>query len=426
MGVVILDKHDSKYRWVVFATVLTAYLLIVSQRTAPGLISYQLMKDFSVTASTIGLLTSIQFFAYASLQIPIGILSDRFGPNIFLIGGTLLTGVGTLIYSIAPSESFLFLARLLVGVGDATIWVNLVLILSMWFKVNEYIGLLGIAGMTGSFGFLLASVPFSVWISLTGWRVPFFTMGIILCLWAALLYFVLVKRPKQMDKGHPINKPIEKIELKRENPVVILRRVFSDPHAWATFFCHFGVVGTYIGFIGSWAVPYGMDMYDMTRSHASQLIMIGLIGAIIGAPLTSWISIRIGSIKRSYIMVHVIVLGSWAAFLLFSGKPPYSVLVVLFFLIGYGSGASALTFVIVRKSFNQNEVGVVSGFANTGGFLSAVLLPSIFGKVLDHFHMVDISVGYNFGFIIPVVFSIIGLTGALFLMEHRLPKIQLE
>ncbi|MFX3675191.1 MAG: nitrate/nitrite transporter [Paenisporosarcina sp.] len=422
-----MEKQNSKYRWVVFAAVLITYLLIVSQRTAPGLISNQLMQDFSVTASTIGLLTSIQFLAYASLQIPIGILSDRYGPNIFLIVGTLLNGIGTLIYSIAPNESVLFLARLLVGIGDATIWVNLVLILSIWFKVNEFVRLLGFAGMTGSLGFLLATVPFSAWIDLAGWRVPFFTVGIILCLLAALLYFVLVKRPRQMEiDTHDPDAPIENKERNGEKTLVILRRTFTDRQAWATFFCHFGVVGTYIGFIGSWAVPYGMHMYGMTRSDASQLIMIGLIGAIIGAPLTSWVSNRIGSIKRSYIMVHLIVLVSWVAFLLFSGKPPYTVLVVLFFLIGYGSGAAALTFVIVRKSFDIKEVGVVSGFANTGGFLSAVLLPSIFGKVLDHFHLVDISVGYHYGFIVPILFSLIGLVGGLLLMEDRMPKAQFE
>jgi len=424
IGVVILEKQNSKYRYVVFATVLFAYLLIVSQRTAPGLISDQLMKDFSVTASTIGLLTSIQFLAYASLQIPIGILSDRFGPNVLLIAGTLLNGVGTLIYSIAPNESILFLARLLVGIGDATIWVNLVLILSIWFKVNEFVGLLGVAGMTGSLGFLLATVPFSSWISFAGWRTPFFTTGIILCLCAILLYFVLVIRPKQMDKNSAPKKSPEKQEQKREKVMVLLRRIFSDRQAWATFLCHFGAVGTYVGFIGSWAVPYGMNVYEMTRSHASQFIMIGLVGAIIGAPLTSWISGRFGSIKRIYLIVHVIILLSWAAFIAFSGKPPYAVLVVLFFLIGYGNGASALTFLIVRKSFDIKVVGVVSGFANTGGFLSAVLLPSIFGKVLDHFQSAEISVGYHFGFVIPVVFSMIGLVGGLLIMEKRIPKVQ--
>lgn len=415
-GVETLEKQNSKYRWIVFTTVLFTYFLIVSQRTAPGLISDQLMKDFSVTASTIGLLTSIQFFAYASLQIPIGILSDRFGPNLFLIGGALLNGVGTIIYSLAPNEFILLLARLLVGMGDATIWVNLVLILSQWFKVKEFIGLLGLAGMSGSMGFLLATVPFSAWISLAGWRAPFFIVGILLCLCGVLLYFVLVKKPKEIFNNHTVT---VKPKRKRERTLTILRRVFSYRQAWAAFLCHFGVVGTYVGFISSWAVPYGMQVYGLSRSEASQLIMIGLIGAIFSAPLTSWISSRLNSIKRPYIVVHSIVFFSWAAFLLFSGKPPYFMLVFLFLIIGLGNGANTLTFAVVRKSFDIKDVGVISGFANTGGFLSAVLLPSIFGKVLDHFQTAETSVGYNYGFIIPVIFSMLGLIGGILIKEQR-------
>lgn len=414
----LLKKQNTKYRWVVFGTVLFAYLLIVSQRTAPGLITDQLMKDFQLTASTIGLLTSIQFFAYASLQIPIGILSDRFGPNIFLIVGTLINGLGTIIYSFAPNEFVLLLARLLVGIGDATIWVNLVLILSQWFKVNEFVKLLGLAGMAGSFGFLMATVPFSSWIDLWGWRAPFFTMGIILCLCGILLYFVLIKKPNLMRKNHSITDTSSgKKKQKREKTSTILSRLFSSRQAWATFLCHFGVVGTYVGFIGSWAVPYGMQVYGMTRSDASQLIMIGLIGAIIGAPLTSWISSRLDSIKRPYMVAHLIVLLSWVSFLLFSGKPPFIILIILFLMIGYGNGASALTFAVVRQSFDMKEVGVVSGFANSGGFLSAVLLPVLFGKVLDHFH--TSSVGFHYGFIIPVIFSIIGLIGIILIKENQ-------
>jgi MFS family permease len=377
------------------------------------------MKDFNVTASTIGLLASIQFFAYAGLQVPIGILSDRFGPNLFLIVGTLLTGVGTLLYSLAPNESILFLARLIVGTGDATIWVNVVLILSQWFKGNEFIKLLGMAGMTGSLGFLMATVPFSIWIALTGWRASFFTMGIILCLCGILLYFVLVKYPKRMIKNSAITSSSSvKPEPKREKTLVILNRIFSNRQAWAAFLCHFGAVGTYVGFIGSWAVPYGMDVFDMTRSGASQFIMIGLIGALIGAPLTSWISSRMQSIKKPYITVHLLIFLSWAAFLLFSGKPPLIMLMVLFLLIGYGNGASALTFAVVRQSFDVKEVGVASGFANMGGFLSAVLLPSIFGKVLDHFHFAESNVGYLYGFMIPVIFSMIGLIGGILIKEQ--------
>jgi sugar phosphate permease len=414
-----MDKQNSKYRWIVFASVLFTYFIIVSQRTAPGLISDQLMKDFNVTASTIGLIASIQFFAYAGLQVPVGILSDRFGPNFFLIVGTFLTGLGTLLYSLALNEFILLFARLIVGTGDAAIWVNVVLILSQWFKGNEFIKLLGMAGMTGSLGFLMATLPFSIWIALTGWRASFFTMGIILCLCGILLYVVLERNPKRMMKNNVVTNSAKiKPERQREKTLVILNRIFHNRQAWAAFLCHFGAVGTYVGFIGSWAVPYSMHVYEMTLSNASQFIMIGLIGAIVGAPLTSWISSRLHSIKKPYIIVHLMIFMSWAAFLLFSGKPPLFMLILLFLLIGYGNGASALTFAVVRKSFDVKEVGVVSGFANMGGFLSAVLLPSIFGEVLDHFHAAESSVGYLYGFIIPVIFSMLGLLGGFLIKEQ--------
>jgi sugar phosphate permease len=416
-----LEKQNSKYRWVVFVSVLFTYFLIVSQRTAPGLISDQLMEDFSISASTIGLLTSIQFFAYAGLQIPIGIFSDRFGPNFFLVIGALLNGIGTLVYSLASNEVVFLLARLLVGMGDATIWVNLVLILSQWFKVREFIGLLGIAGMCGSLGFLLATVPFSAWITVSGWRAPFFTTGVMLILCGILLYFVLIKKPKTMASNQMKTKKTKK---PREKTLVLLRRIFSSRQAWSAFFCHFGVVGTYVGFIGSWAVPYGMHVYGLSRSDSSQMIMIGLVGAIIGAPLTSWISSRLDSIKLPYLVVHCIVFLCWASFLVMNGKPPIMLLTIIFFIIGYGNGASALTFAIVRNSFDIKEVGVVSGFANMGGFLSAVLLPGIFGKVLDHFHSSASSVGYHYGFIIPVIFSFIGLIGGSIIVEKRKTVVQ--
>lgn len=413
-----MDKQNSRFRWVIFVSVLLTYLLMSSQRTAPGLITEQVMRDFHVTATTIGLLTSMQFFVYTSLQIPMGILADRIGPNFFLIIGAIVTGLGTIIYSLGTHEFVLFFARILTGIGDATIWVNLVLILSEWFKVKEFVRLIGLAGMTGSLGFLLATVPFSAWIDLLGWRAAFFSAGIALCLSGILLYIVLVKKPRQLFPNESVT---VKDKIQRQNISMLLKRIVLNRQAWALFFCHFGVVGGYVGFISSWAVPYGMNMYDMTRSDASQLIMVGLIGALIGAPLTSWISSRLETIKRPYVIVHFIIFTSWAAFLLFKGNPPLFMLILLFFIIGFGFGASALTFAVVRQSFPIRESGFVSGFANTGGFLSAVLLPGVFGKVLDHFQSVSGSMteGYLYGFIIPVTFSLIGLFGVMTIKEIR-------
>lgn len=413
-----LDKQNSRFRWVVFATVLFTYLLMATQRTAPGLITDQLMADFGVTASTIGLLTSMQFLMYTFLQVPMGIMADRYGPNFFLVIGATLTGLGTIIYSVSTHEFVLFFSRIIAGMGDATIWVNMVLILGHWFSKREFVRLIGFAGMTGSLGFLLASVPFSTLIILIGWRGAFFLEGLLLCLCGLLLYFVLVKKSKQLFSN---GKFVVENELQREKIIFLLRRILSHRQAWALFFCHFGLVGGYVGFISSWAVPYGMNVYEMTRSGASQLIMIGLIGALIGAPLMSWLSSRLETIKRPYVVVHVVIFMSWFSFLLYKGNPPFSVLFILFFIIGFGFGASALTFAIVRQSFPMIEAGIVSGFANTGGFLSAVLLPTIFGRILDHFKFASGSLadGYFYGFIIPVIFSMIGLIGVMSIKEKQ-------
>lgn len=385
---------------------------MASQRTAPGLITDQLMSDFNVTATTIGLLASIQFFVYTSLQIPMGILVDRYGPNFFLITGALLTGIGTVIYSQSTHEIVLFLARILTGVGDATIWVSLVLILSQWFNAKEFSRLIGVAGMTGSLGFLIATVPFSALVDLLGWRTSFLSVGVILCSIGIFLYFVLVKKPNQTV--------LKKHERQNERTKDQLRRIFSSKQAWALFMCHFGVVGGYIGFIGSWAVPYGMDLYGISRLDASQLIMISLVGALIGAPLIGWVSSKLEKIKLPYVVFHIIMLMCWSTFLIFKGQPPFALLILLFFIIGFGFGSNSLTFSAVRLSFPIKESGLVSGFANTGGFLSAVLLPSIFGKVLDLFQFSSGSIGeaYFYGFFTPVLFSLVGLIGVILLKEN--------
>jgi MFS family permease len=415
-----MKKQESGYRWVVFGTALFAYFLIVSQRTAPGLIIDQLMKEFHVSASIIGLMSSIQFLAYAGFQIPAGLLSDRYGPNHFLIFGTLLTGIGSFLYSVAPNEYVMIFSRFLVGTGDATIFVNLILILNQWFKANEFVRLIGLISLVAGLGSLAATVPFSMWISFSGWRTTFLSIGIILVVSSYLLYTVLVSKPKKIFKYDSEGK--KRSNRDSESVWAILRRMFSARQAWATFLCHFGLVGTYIGFIGSWGVPYGINVLGLSLSEASQLIMYGLFGAMMGGPFIGWVTSRLNSIKTIYTLIHIIVLIGWIVLFLSGLKPPFFMVVVLLFVIGFGSGASSLTFAVVRESFPMKEVGVVTGFANMGGFLSAVLLPIVFGYILDLFPQQSINIGYHYGFTIPILFSLMGLIGVMIIKEEKANK----
>ncbi|GLG02646.1 MFS transporter [Alicyclobacillus hesperidum subsp. aegles] len=404
-----LNRQDSRYRWAVFFAVLLAYYLIVSQRTAPGLITNQLMHTFHISAAAIGLMGSLQFLSYALLQIPVGLLSDRFGPNRFLVVGALLDGLGTLLYSVSGNEYMLMGSRFLVGMGDATIFVNFVAVVNQWFQAKEFIGLLGVIGVAAGLGSLTATVPYALWIAAMGWRIPFLVVGLVIMVCAVLLYVVLIAKPKRMFGASPAM--AESRLRPQQNVMATLRRMFSTRQAWATAMCHFGLVGTYVGFIGSWGVPYFMQVFGMSRAAASSLLMCGLFGAMAGGPVTSALATRLGMTKRIYTFVHAITFLSWLLWFLIGDKPPLWAIIVLLVLIGFGNGGSSLTFAVVRDSFPIEMVGVVSGFSNMGGFVSAILLPSLFGYVLGLFPEHLLVLGYHDGLVIPALFSLVGLVG---------------
>jgi MFS family permease len=397
--------------------------MIFSQRTAPGIITDTLMKQFQIPASTMGILAGVQYLAYMSLQIPLGIWADKYGPYRFLLVGTLLDGVGTILYSVAPNAEFLMVSRLVVGIGDAMIWINIVLILGEWFRADEFASLLGWTGMSGSLGTIVTTIPLTYWIAAQGWRVPFFTLGLILLICVGLLYFVLFKNKRSKHKkGHDSIHSASSVETaKRPQSVVpVLKHVVQARQSWATFLCHFGLVGTYLGVIGSWGIPYLMQVYHLSRAQAGELITLGIVGAMIGGPLTGFVSDKVHSRKRPYVWIQLMTFICWCLLIVMGGKPPLIVFIILFVLIGYGNGGSMLTFAVVRESFDKFEIGLASGFANTGGFLSAVILPGLFGYVLDLFNSpASVATAYKFGFIVPASFSLIGLIGSIIIYEQR-------
>jgi nitrate/nitrite transporter NarK len=313
----------------------------------------------------------------------------------------------------------------LVGIGDAMIWINIVLVLSQWFRADQFAGILGWTGMSGSLGAILTSVPLTFWIAHQGWRIPFFCLGLVLCGCSTMIYLVMMTGMKR----HPAPYQLKMNQTVQEEPQSknkgVFRKLLHSRQAWATFLCHFGLVGTYIGFIGSWAVPYGMVVYGLNRTSASELVTLGLVGALVGGPITGYISDKWGSRKQPYVLIHLITFVSWLTLCLWEAKPPIAVLLILFFLIGFGNGASMLTFAVVRQSFPSSEVGIASGFANTGGFLSAVTLPTLFGFVLDHFggaHPLGahtVGGGYQYGLLVPTLFSLIGMIGSIVILEKN-------
>jgi MFS family permease len=402
----VMDTQ-AKRAWKLWAVVSMAYLLIVSQRTAPGIITDQLLAEFQLSGSALGLMSGIQFFMYMALQIPVGLWGDKYGPTLFLLLGVACNGLGTLLYSMAHSVGLLFAGRALVGLGDAMIWVNCVLVLSLVFsRKQDFSVALGWSGAMGSLGGMLTTMPLAWWITQSGWRMPFAVMGCILLGHALIMWF--------MFRRYPVSAP-DGMQAGPEGMVSILREVLFQKRSWPPFFCHFGLVGTYAGFTGLWAVPFLLDTYHVNRTGAAGILAVGLIGAIVGGPFSGWLAEKAGECRKPYIAIHTMNMMLWLL-LVFAAHPPLWLTYAVFFLLGFAMGGSMLTFASIRETFPATQVGVLSGLANTGGFLSAVLLPPLMGNVLDMFGMHEAS-SYQIAFLIPCLFVALGVFGA-----YRLPR----
>ncbi len=405
--------------WFIASIVSLSYLLAFMQRTGPGVIANHLQTEFHVSSAVLGTMTSIQYLLYMILQVPVGLFGDRFGPEKLLVTGVFLDGAGTLIFADSHGFMALLAGRAIVGIGDALIYVNIVLILGKRFAPRVFGSLLGIVGTSGNVGAVLTTLPFAAWTEAEGWRIPFSILGII-------LIFISIVDLVSLHVKPELTEPIEttvRVNTKKKPTKEILSLMLRDRNSWATFACHFGICGTYIGFVSLWAVPYFLNVYHVSQTGSTVFTLAAFIGAVLGGPISGAVSDKMGSRRIPYIFMQAIATAAWATVPICLGAPPIWLAYILMFALGFAAGGCILSFAVIRDQVPDERAGVVSGFANTGGFLSAVLLPVLFGFVMDWLSPLSTHGGevpstvYIAAFVVPTVFSLVGLFGSFAIVE---------
>lgn len=428
------DLTTNRWRWLVLISICVTYFLVFTQRTGPGVISDKLQAEFHVSAAVLGTITSIQYLLYMLLQIPIGVFGDRSGPEKMLVTGVLCDGVGTLVFSSGHTFAWILVGRAIVGLGDALIWVNIVLILAKWFAKGRFAAVLAMVNTAGNLGALVTSIPLAAWIAAEGWHLPFAIVGGLLVVVGIVDFFVLVLRGERGGRvvtstssgasdssGAAGSKGSTGVHIKRIPIRHMLREVVRERLSWATFFCHFGAMGTYLSMVSLWVVPYFISVYGLARAHAAWFTLTAFVGALVASPVMGALSDWLGDRKMPYLVAQTLAMLSWLTIVLFGGKPPLFLAGVVMFVVGFGCGSSLLTFAAIRDHIVPERGGVTSGFANTGGFLSAVVLPVLFGAIIDAAgggtgaSMHEAQHAYALAFILPTAFSAVGVIGSLML-----------
>ncbi|MCW5589189.1 MAG: MFS transporter [Legionellales bacterium] len=394
-------SYSSRFLWIMWLTAALFYFYECLLQVSPSVMGQNLMRDFHIHAEGLGYLASIYFYAYALMQIPVGMLLDRFGPRRLLGVAALLCGLGCLIFSLASHIASAACGRLLIGIGSSFAAIGCLKIAAIWFPVNRFAIVAGLTVMLGMLGATGGQAPLAFLVDTCGWRETMIVLGIIGSVIAVVLFSVV------RDASTPsLKKPHDSLWKN-------LHTVIKNQHIrLATVYTGLVFAPT-PALAALWGVPFLTTCYHFTRPIAAGYISLIYLGAAIGSPLWSLFSNLLGR-RRLPLVIGASVSFVNALMIIYLTASP-ALLGLNLFLFGFSSSSFLLVFAIVRELSTAKSAATALGFANMSTMLGTAILQAVIGYVLDSYwqgtlhHHVRIYSLHDYQFalsIIPICFGL--------------------
>ncbi len=375
--------HDDRFlhaRRVVFGIVLASFVLSFFHRTAPAAIAGELSRAFTINAATLGTVAATYFYVYTLLQIPVGVLADTLGPRRILTFGSLLAGIGSFAFALAPTWEVAALGRTLVGVGVAVAFIGILKISAVWFPANRFATLNGVTMFAGNIGAVIAGAPLAWLVTQTSWRNVFLGLAALSLLLGAATWWKVRDRPQDLGFA-PVNTtaPTTSVGAHWSHA---LRQVLANPATWPGFFVNFGIGGSYLAFAGLWAVPYLVEVHGMSRVTAAQHGSLLLLGVAFGSLAIGTLSDRMGN-RRGLMRICTLLFAlTWLPWLL-DVRWPLAATLGWFLLMGLLIPGFTLSWAVAKEVNRPEFSGMATAVVNVGIFLGTGILQPWVGHVLD-------------------------------------------
>jgi len=394
-------------RW---AVAVSVYLIAVFHRTSLGVAGLQAASRFGISPSQLSIFVMLQLGVYAAMQIPTGILVDRFGPRRLLVAAALTMGGAQALFAVAGSYPVALLARALLGLGDALTFVSVLRFAAGQFAPRRYPLVVALTGTIGSVGNVVATLPLTTLLRSTGWTPTFLTAGALSLVSGAAVYLILPRAPRAatgMAAG-----PGSTVELRAAlgRVSVRVRTAWALPGTRAGFWLHFTAMSTSLMFGVLWGVPYLVQSQGYSRSAASAVLLVSVLVAIAAGPLIGYLIARRPAVRVPLAIGACLatVLGWYVVLGLFAGPVPRGLLIALVLLTATGAPVSAIGFAIARDYNGPAIVGTATGVVNVAGFVASITSCLVVGWVLDLSGTPD-RAGYRLAFAAAVTVQLFGL-----------------
>ena len=351
-------------------------MVAVLQRTTLGVAGVAAADRFEVSAAVLSSLAVVQLVVYAALQIPVGILIDRVGPKWLISVGMIFMVAGQFTLAFAPDITLAVVGRMLVGAGDAAIFISLIRLVNSWFSGRILPQLSQWIGNVGQLGQICSAIPFAWLLMQYGWSVAFSSAASLAVLALVLAVALLSDRPRSAaDTGRSAT-----LKEALGHLVPTLRR----PGTQLGFWSHFVTQSSGTSFSLFWGYPFLVSAVGFSQQAAAGFLVIIVVSGMVAGPVLGMLTARF-PLRRSNLVLGITVMLAivWAVVLLWPGIPPAWMFVVLTVSLGVGGPGSLIGFDFAR-SFNPiRSLGSANGVVNVGGFMASFVIIFLIGLILD-------------------------------------------
>jgi sugar phosphate permease len=387
--------------WLIWATAVLVYVAAVFHRCTLGVAGVEAAQRFGVGAAALGTFTVLQLLVYAAMQVPTGVLVDRFGPRAVLTAATLLMGLGQVLFAVAESYPLGLLARAVLGLGDAMTFVSVIRLVAAYFPARKFAVVVTLTAALGTMGNLVATVPLTLLLESAGWTLTFLVAGLATAAYSA----IVLTRVRDVPEGAT---PARSAEL--THPVLAqVREAWRVPGTRLGFWVHFSTMVTPAVLALLWGFPYLVRAHGVSEHTASSVLSVlviaaGLAGPLIGAVISRRPQWRMPMVV-GYLGAAVVL---WALLLGWSAPLPTAVLAAAFGILALGMPCSAIGFAIARDYNPAHRVGTATGVVNVGGFGATTVAALGIGLILDQVPFLSGPDGFRIAFALVAVLLLVG------------------
>jgi predicted MFS family arabinose efflux permease len=227
--------------------------------------------DLGLSGADLGLLTSLYFLGFAAVQIPVGMLLDRFGPRRVTAGMLLFAALGIGVFGAAHGIGGMMLGRLLIGVGVSVCMSAAFKALAQILPVAQLPMVNGFVMAVGGLGGVVVGSPLALLLGVSTWRmVCFGLVAMTLAVAAAIFLFA----PEHKDGVH-----------RKADMLTQFKGTWHILRSGAFWkIASFSVVtqGVFYAMQSLWIRPYLLDVMGLSAEYAAALVSVLGIAMMLG------------------------------------------------------------------------------------------------------------------------------------------------